>query len=261
MSKIPGLRRVFRLTMGRTGVNKDVEEEISFHLEARKEELMREGMPPQEAAALAQAEFGDVGKYRSQMLTLGRRRSSRERRADLTDSFRKDISFGLRQLWRNKGFTLAAALTLALGVGATTAIFSVVNGVLLKPLPYPAPDRLVMVQKTSDINGTVSNSFSQPDILDLQDQAQSLAFLSGYSGDRRTLTGMGEPEVIGGAQVTQGLLETFAMSPEIGRDLLAEENIPDGPKVVVIAHTFWTNRFGNDPEVLGKDRHPERCRP
>ncbi len=252
MSKIPGLRRVFRLAMGRSGVDKDVEEEISFHLEARKEELIREGMAPQEAEALARTEFGDVGKYRAQMRTLGRRRSSRDRRADLTDAFRKDLSFAFRQLWRNKGFTLAATLTLGLGVGATTAIFSVVNGVLLKPLPYPAADRLVAVRRSSNTDGSIRNSLSQPDILDLQDQASSLSFLTGYSNHRLTLTGMGEPEILRGAQVTQGLLETFALSPALGRDLLAEENIPGGPKVVVLSHGFWTTRFGNEPGILGK---------
>ncbi|MGD2122298.1 MAG: ABC transporter permease [Gemmatimonadota bacterium] len=252
MSRIPGLRRVFRLTVGRSGVEKDVEEEIRFHLEARKEELVREGMAPREAAARAEAEFGDVAKYRKQMRSLGRRRSSRIRRADLRDAFRQDLSFAFRQLWRNKGFTSAASVTLALGVGATTAIFSVVNGVLLKPLPYPDPDRLVAVRYVSNSTGTISTSLSQPDIQDLQDQASSLSYLSGYSATNRTLTGMGDPEVIRGAQVTQGLFETFAVTPTLGRDIRAEENTPGGPKVVVISHAFWTERFGSDPEVIGK---------
>jgi predicted permease len=251
MSRIPGLTRVFRLAVGRSGVEKDVEEEIRFHLEARKEELMREGMAPGEASARAEAEFGDVAKYRKQMRSLGRRRSSRDRRADLKDALRQDLSFAFRQLWRNKGFTVAAVVTLALGVGATTAIFSVVNGVLLKPLPYPDPDRLVAVRYVSNSNGTVSTSLSQPDIQDLQDQATSLRYLSGYSATNRTLTGMGDPEVIRGAQVTQGLFETFALAPALGRDIRAEENMPDGPRVVVISHSFWANRFGSDPEIIG----------
>ncbi len=252
MSKIQGLRRVFRLAVGKSGVDKDVEEEIRFHLEARTEELIREGMSPQEAADLAKAEFGDVGKYRDQMRTLGRRRSSRNRRAEFLDTLRQDLSFAFRQLWRNKGFTLAAALTLALGVGATTAIFSVVNGVLLKPLPYPDPSRIVAVQAKRNSTGETSWTLSQPDIHDLQEQSLSLRLVSGYSGTRRTLTGMGEPEVVRGAQVTQGLLQTFGVVPAMGRDLLAEENIPDGPKVAVIAHSFWASQFGNDPEILGK---------
>jgi putative ABC transport system permease protein len=251
MSKIPGLKRVFRLTIGRSGVEKDVEEEIQFHLEARTEELIREGVPPREAAAQAEAEFGDVGKYRDQMRSLGRRRSNRDRRTDLKDALRQDLSFAFRQLWRNKGFTTAAAVTLALGVGATTAIFSVVYGVLLKPLPYPGPDRLVAVRYVSNTAGTVSSSLSQPDIQDLQDQATSLTYVSGYSATNRTLTGMGDPEVIRGAQVTQGLFETFGMIPALGRDLRAEENTPSGPKVVVISHAFWTNRYGREPEVIG----------
>ncbi len=252
MSKIQGLRRVFRLAVGKSGVDKDVEEEIRFHLEARTDELVREGMSPQEAADLAKAEFGDVGKYRDQMRTLGRRKSSRNRRAEFLDTLRQDLSFAFRQLFRNKGFTLAAALTLALGIGATTAMFSVVNGVLLKPLPYPEPDRLVSFQRHVESTGRISQSLSQPNILDLQDQSPSLSRVTGYSGVRRTLTGMGEPEIIRGAQVTQGLLETFAMGPAIGRDLLLEENTPDGPKVVVMGHSFWVDRFGGDSGVIGR---------
>ena len=147
MSKIPGLRRVFRLAMGRTGVDKDVEEEISFHLEARKEELFGRGWRPRKPQRWPRRSSGMWGSTGLRCAPWVVADPPRERRADLTDAFRKDLSFALRQLWRNKGFTLAAALTLALGVGATTAIFSVVNGVLLKPLPYPDPDRLVTVQK------------------------------------------------------------------------------------------------------------------
>jgi putative ABC transport system permease protein len=252
MSKIPGLKRVFRLTFGRSGVDKDVEEEIRFHLELRKRELMGEGMGPGEAEALARADFGDVGKYRDQMRAMGRRRTSRNHRAELADFLRQDLSFALRQLWKNRGFTTVAALTLALGVGATTAIFSVVNGVLLKPLPYPDPDRLVAFERQYVSSGRTSESLSQPDIQDLQSLSPSLSFVTGYSGTRRTLTGMGEPTLTRGAQVTQGLLETFALNPAIGRDLLAEENSPSGPKVVVIAHSFWLDRFGSDPEVVGE---------
>ena len=252
MSKIPGLKRVFRLTIGRSGGEKDVEEEIQFHLEARTEELIREGVAPREAAARAEAEFGDVGKYRDQMRSLGRRRATRDRRTDLKDALRQDLSFAFRQLWRNKGFTTAAAVTLALGVGATTAIFSVVYGVLLKPPPYPDPDRLVAVRYVSNSTGTVSTGLSQPDIQDLQDQASSLRYLSGYSSTNRTLTGEGDPEVIWGTQVTQGLFATFAVTPALGRDIRPEENTPDGPRVVVISHAFWVNRFGRNPEVIGR---------
>ncbi len=252
MTRIPGLRRVFRLAVGRRGVKKDIDEEIRFHLDVRTEELIGEGYSPQEAEDVARREFGDVAKYRAQLESLGSRKVSRARRADLKEGIRQDLSFAFRQLWRNKGFSLAAALTLALGVGATTSMFSVVNGVLLRPLPFPEPDRLVAVRYQFNSTGETANSLSQPDIQDLQAESSSLRFVTGYTGTRRTLTGSGEAEIIRGARVTQGLLATFGATPALGRDLMAEEDAPDGPRVAVLSHSFWLERFSGDPNVLGQ---------
>jgi predicted permease len=163
-----------------------------------------------------------------------------------------DLRYALRNLRLAPGFALAAILTLALGVGANTAIFSVVNGVLLRPLPYHDPDELVMIYAASSGRGTTRSSMSQPDLRDIQVEVESIEAAAGYQAYGLTVTGLGEAEVVDGATVTDGLLRIFREAPFLGRDILTEENIPDGPRVVVIGHAFWQERFGGDPSVVGR---------
>jgi predicted permease len=165
----------------------------------------------------------------------------------------RDLRFAMRNLRRTPGFTAAAIGTLALGVGANTAIFSVVNGVILRPLPYHEPENLVMVQiQYADGDGSVSYAHSQPDIHDIQTEVQSIEASAGYQTTAFTITGGGEPEVVRGIRVTNGLFDVFHVAPVIGRDLRAEENVPAGPLVAVIGHSFWQERFGGDPDVIGE---------
>jgi predicted permease len=167
------------------------------------------------------------------------------------DGWMQDLRFGARSLMRRPGFTAAATATLALGIGATVAIFSVVNGVLLEPLPYPDPDRLVALQQVDTRDGSRSDGVDHPDVRLWRDEVSGLR-VAGYSTTRPTLTGMGEPEAIYGAQVTNGLLSVFGLEPALGRDVTAEEDVPGGPKVIVVSHDFWSGRLGRDPAVLGR---------
>ncbi|HSM60683.1 MAG TPA: ABC transporter permease, partial [Longimicrobiales bacterium] len=142
-------------------------------------------------------------------------------------------------------------LTLALGIGASVAIFSVVNGVLLRPLPYPDPEGLVVPVPVDTRDGSPGTTVDHPDVRTWQAEIDGLT-LAGYSGARPTLTGIGEPEVIDGVRVTDGLLEVFGLQPAMGRDIRRDEDVPDGPNVVVVSHAFWRERLGSDPEVLGR---------
>ncbi len=161
---------------------------------------------------------------------------------DMMGNVLQDLRFGLRSLRRRPGFAVIAVTTLALGIGANTAIFSVVNGVLLRPLPYVQPEALI----------TIVGAMSYPDIVDLESEVPSLATLVGITTPPRTLTGLGEPEIIGVTQVTKGLMATFLVSPLLGRDIRADEFGPDGPRVIVLSYPFWQTRFGGDPDVLGR---------
>ena len=162
-----------------------------------------------------------------------------------------DLRYALRSLSRSKSFTAAALLTLALGIGANTAIFSVVNGIILRPLPFYSPDELVMIWTARPERGTMRGSMSQPDVRSIQSEARSIEAAAGYHSSQLTLTGFGEAEIVRGARVINGLLEVFRAAPVLGRDIRAEENVPNGPRVVLIGHGFWQERLGGDADVVG----------
>jgi len=163
-----------------------------------------------------------------------------------------DLRYAVRTLRRNTGFTVTAVLTLALGIGANTGVFSVVNGIILKPLPYNDPDRLVMIYVARPERGWTRGSMSQPDLRSVQAEARSIQAAAGYYATELTLTGLGAAESVPGAEVTDGLLAVFQEPAFLGRDVLSEENVPGGPRVVVIGHAFWQERLGGDQHVLGR---------
>lgn len=156
----------------------------------------------------------------------------------------------LRQLRRNPGYTTAVVVTLALGIGAVTAVFSVVNGVLLRPLPYPEPDRLVRVYSTGE-HGHLWTS-SPPDFTDWRAQARSFEVMAAGHATILTLTGEGEAERLQGARVTPGFFEVYGVSPRLGRGFVSDEERPGSDDVVVLGHGVWLGRFGGDASVLGR---------
>ena len=167
------------------------------------------------------------------------------------ETFWQDLRFGLRMLIKKPGFTFVAVFTLALGIGANTAIFSVVNSVLLKPLPYKEPDRLVMINHNYpklDLKASVSaigyNHY--------RDNNQTFENLMAFSSWQVNLTGAGEPERLSGLAVTATFFPTLGIEAALGRVLLAEENQPGRDKVVVLTDALWRRRFGGDPNVLNQ---------
>ncbi len=168
----------------------------------------------------------------------------------MMDHLRQDLSFALRSLRRNPVFSLAALVTLALGIGATTSIFSVVNGVLLRPLPYADQDRLITVYASSVQNPEGKGNMSGPDILSLEETG-SLETLVGVVGGTTTLTGMGPARLVPGARVSDGILSTFGLGPFLGRDLTKEETLPGSARAVVVGYGFWQEELGGRNDVLG----------
>lgn len=167
------------------------------------------------------------------------------------DGWMNDMKFGVRTLLRRPGFTVAAIITLALGIGATVSIFTVVNGVLLQPLPYPDSDDLFEVVPVYTLRGTRNQTVDHPDVRRFQEEVEGI-LLAGYSGSNPTLTGLGQPEVISGARATDGLMQVLGVSPAMGRDLQRQDDIPDGPRVAVVSYGFWSERLGRDPNALGR---------
>lgn len=169
----------------------------------------------------------------------------------MLDNVRQDLVFALRSLRRNPLFTLVALITIATGVGATTTVFSVVNGVLLKPLPFGEPERLVRIFRTNvDRPGSLS-VMAKEDIRDIQD-LPVFDGVVGYTWSDDVLTGIGDVALIPVGQVTSGILAAFGLEALMGRDLQWEEGYPGNPNVVVVSYGFWTEELGRDPKVLGR---------
>jgi predicted permease len=163
-----------------------------------------------------------------------------------------DVRYAARQLLRSPGFTTVAVVGLALGIGANVALFSVVNSVFLRPLPYHEPDRLVRLTSTHEAQQLIRVGFSHPRYLEVQQRQQVFGDLALAAFNAFTLTGRGDPEQLVGLQASASLLPTLGLQPALGRNFSASEDRPGGEAVVLVGHTLWRQRFNGDPSVLGQ---------
>ncbi len=168
------------------------------------------------------------------------------------DTFWQDVRYGVRSLLKKPGFAFIAVLTLALGIGANSTIFSFVNAILLRPLPYKNPERLVLLDETASRRGIASMGVSFPNFLDWREQNQVFEDVAAYSEDTYTLAGGGEPEQLQGARISSGLFELLGVQPLMGRTFSAEEDRPNNDAVVILSYGLWQRRFGSDPQIVGQ---------
>jgi predicted permease len=227
-----------------------VDDELAFHLEMRVQELIRRGESPERARELALRRFGDYESSRTECVEIDERRSRRMARMEYLTELRQDFAYALRTLRRAPGFTAVAVASLALGIGATSAIFSVVHGVLLEPLPYRAADRLHEV-RTLYPDGT-GYSLSPPDFMSVREGNRVFEQVEAYSNGTFTLLGTGEPREVHGANVSDGFFDLLGLSIALGRGFSREENQPGRGAVTVLDHEFWLREFGGDRSVLGR---------
>jgi predicted permease len=227
-----------------------VDDELEFHLEMRARELAENGLPPRAARLQAERRFRDLDATRRECRRLAEGRDRDERRREWWTEVGQDLGFALRQAGRTPLFTAVVLFTLALGIGATTAIFSVYRAVVLAPLPFPAPERLHLVAFT---HAGAQSSASAGNFLYLQERQRSFAPLSAVHQRRLNLSAGGEPERVLGAGVSHGFFDVFGLPPVLGRTFLAEEDQPGRERVVVLSHGLWRRRFGGDPAVLGRE--------
>src|SRR5262245_9427671 len=164
----------------------------------------------------------------------------------------RDLRYGLRMQLGAPGFTLVAVITLSLGIGANAAIFSVINSVLLRPLPYPQPEQLVWIWGTNPSADIKQEAASLPDFVDWKQQGQSFRAMGGFTNFSPILTGDGDPERLTGAVVTDGFFATLGVSPQLGRSFTPDEDRPGAQRVVVLSHGLWQRRFGGDPQISGR---------
>ena len=163
-----------------------------------------------------------------------------------------DLRFALRQLLRNPGFTVVAVVTLALGIGANTAIFSVINAVLFRPLPFSDPQRLVLVWQEFSKRSVARESFSFPNFIDLRHETQLFTDAGSFALSSHTLTGVNEPERLNSIRMSASLIPTLGVRLALGRNFREEEDRPDADRVALLSQHFWQRRFGSDPGIVGR---------
>jgi putative ABC transport system permease protein len=243
-------RTRFPLRLWRPTVDEEVETELDFHLEMRTRELMRSGLSETEARRAALARFGDVTRARRECRAIGKHREQRMRSTQYLSELRQDAAFAIRQMVATPAFTLIAIATLALGIGATTAIFSAVNAVVLKPLPVPEPDRLVVVSELwRDID---RGAVSAGNFVDMMAGQQIFAAAAAVAPSSFTLARDEGAERVLGSRASGGFFQTYRMNAALGRVFGAEDDQPGRDQVVVLSHKFWTRQFGADRGVLGR---------
>ena len=230
----------------------DLEAELSFHLEMRVRELIDEGLSDVEARAEARRRFGDLGRIRAQCRQIRREGETHVKRAAYLEQLRQDLVYGVRQLWANRGFAAIAVLTLALGIGATTSIYSVLRAVVLRPLAFQDSGRIALVgenwQNLGPTNVSVGN------FVDWRRASGDLfEVLAALDYESFNLSDGLDPERILGGRVSHGYFELLGMPPLHGRWFLADENRPGRERVAILSHRLWVRRYGADPAVVGRE--------
>src|SRR5215207_3552209 len=232
------LRALFR----KAEMERELDEELRFHLEKEVEQNLARGMSPEEARLAALRSFGGVERVKEESRDV--------RGVRFVEEMWQDLRYGARMLIKNPGFTSVAVLTLALGIGANTAIFSVVNAVLLRPLPYPEPIQLVQLRV--ERSGKPYAEIGSATFLEVKAQSHSLARIASYTGGDMTLTGAGSAERVVAGAVTADFFPLLGVQPALGRNFTREEDTPNGPKAAILGHGLWQSRFGGDADVLAR---------
>jgi predicted permease len=232
----------------RRAVKQEIDEELRFHLEQRTAENIAAGMSSEEAAREARRLFGNFQNAREQCREVSG--------ASFGEATLQDLRFGVRMLRKNPGFTIVAVLTLALGIGANTAIFSIVNCVLLKPLPFRDADEIVTIQTiVQDKGGSQQFRWDvvfDPDFKEWREQNHVFQQMAAYGSGQTTLLSGGEPERIGSAEVTVDFFALLGVRPLVGRTFLPEEHQLGGPRSAMLGEHLWRDRFGGNPSVIGR---------
>jgi len=233
---------LFRNLFRRSAVERALDEELQSSVALLTQEKMREGLPPSEARRRALMELGGIEQVKEDVRAL--------RAGCLVEEFAKDVRYALRTLARSPGFTAVAVLTLALGIGANTGLFSIVNGVLLNPLRYSEPDRLLALYSRTPTYD--QSSVSYPNYQDWVRENRSFSALAAYRPDDFNLTGMGEPERVPAEMVSASFFPLLRVQPVLGRTLLPDEDQIGARPVVMISEGLWRRKFGSSKDALGQ---------
>jgi putative ABC transport system permease protein len=244
------MKRSLRSWLWRVPLDREVDEEIAFHIEMRTRELVERGVDPTAAREIVLARLGDLSRLKRTCEDLGRKRDRETRMTQWLEEIRHDVATALRQMRGSPGFTMVAALTLALGIGANSAIFALADATFLRPLPFTQPqDRLVMIWERN------ANGFLSPvtplDYNDWSDQNQTFDVMAAFTGALLTLTAPGSaPEQIAAQAVTARFFDVLGVTPIAGRTFQPSDAA--APNVVVLSEGLWQRRFGADRAIVGR---------
>src|SRR5262245_32124267 len=236
----------WRRFIKRARADAELRQELESYIEITAEEYIARGMTPDEARLAAQRKLGNLTRIREEVYEMNT--------ATFVETTMQDLRHSLRMLRLNPAFSIAAILTLALGIGATTAMFSVVNGVVIKPLPYPDSEE-VMTVTHSAVFGNVRGSsfpFSPQMLVTYLENGKAFQQLGMWRFNQSAITGLGDPEIAIALLVTQGFLPTLGVQPELGRWFSRADDQPGAPQTVILSNGYWQRRFGSDPGVIGR---------
>jgi putative ABC transport system permease protein len=269
-----GWRRVFRLDVGRDHVQRDVDEELAFHLTMRAEKLQRQGVDAETAAGQARARFGDLAIIRDELLTIDHGRERAAKRGSRIEHLRRDLVYATRALRHHRGFSAVVVLTLALGIGANTAIFSLVNGLLLRPISVSHPEQLVALGDVTQTNSVWAGSprtdvYSYPLYKDIRDNNSVFSGIYGTTGEgaaplqfvlgrpSATDSSFGgpapAPKYPNARYVTANYFSVLGVGAANGRVFRPDDDLAIGADpVLVISDGYWQRRFDRDPDAIGR---------
>jgi predicted permease len=238
------MKHLLRIVLRREVAERDLDEELRFHLDAQIQENIRRGMSPAAARAAAYEAFGGIERIKEQC------RDARGGR--FFEMLHQDVRFAIRTLRANPGFTFVAVLTLGLGIGANTAVFSVVQGVLLKPLPYSDPDRLVLLRQSAPLAGQPIVGISIKEYFDYREQSPDFDALVEYHQMNFDLLKRGEPDRVSTGVVSHNFFDVLGIQPVVGRTFRPEDDRPGAVAVLILSHAYWHSKFGGDPNIVGQ---------
>jgi predicted permease len=222
----------------------ELDRELAFHIDMLTEQNVRAGMAPTEARTLALRSFGRLEGVKEDVREAWLSRAA--------ETFAQDVRYGLRNIGRNRGFALVIVVTMAFGIGANTAIFSVVNGVLLRPLPHADAERVVVLRQERPLIGERDLRFSPIELDEYRAQSTTLISISEFHDMWFILLGRPEPERVSTGVVSPSFFRTLGVKPALGRDFIPADDQHGAPAVLILSHHYWQKSFGGDPNVVGR---------
>jgi len=244
------MKRSLRSWLWRVDITQEVEDELAFHVEMRTRELIDKGVDPRIAREMVLARMGDAARLKRTCVDLGRKREREMRLTQWLEEFREDVRFAIRQLRMSPGFTLVATITLALGIGANSAMFALADAALVRPLPFPEPDRLVVLSEF--FQGQPGGAVNPVDFVDWTERTRSFSGMAAVVRGGGSIIGDdGVAEPVPAQAVTARFFDVLGVTPIAGRTFRDDDEGP-APNVVVLSEGFWRRRFGADPALVGR---------